>query len=123
MLDRAIRPVRIADGPRLAVGHQPEMRELAQQRDIAGIAQQRRMLGRAQQHEVLDREFDIDHAAPVVLEIEQCRAIRVTFEHAVAHRDDLLRKRQCIATLGQHLRADRLELFADPRVAACEARA
>ena len=47
------------------------------------------MLVRVREHEVLDRELDVDHAAGVVLEVEQRGPVRMAGEHPAAHVDDV----------------------------------
>ena len=45
-----------------------------------------KMRGRVGEHEVLHDELDVDHAAGVVLEVEQARPVRVPVVQALAHR-------------------------------------
>ncbi len=75
-----------------------------------------------QQHPVLHGEFDIDHAAAIVLQVEQRRMVRMPRLDALAHLDDFLRERRGLARRGQHLFADLLEFRADFGVARAVAR-
>ena len=88
-----------------------------QQRDIADIAYQLGVLVRVRKHQKLHDKFDVDHAATVVLYVEQSGRIRVTVEHARAHLQHIGAEFLLIAPLHQNQGPFGLEAFADLRVA------
>ena len=89
VLARAEQAVGVANLARERGVDQAEFARNAQQRNIARVACKRRMRAAVQQHEVLHRELDIDHAAAVVLEVEQTGRVRMPFRHLAAHLHDI----------------------------------
>ena len=73
------------------------------------------------QHQVLHHEFDVHHAATVVLDVEQAAGILVAVVHFLAHLQNLLAQCRRIALLAKHLLADLLKGRADPAIARTEA--
>jgi len=47
---------------------------------------------RVGEHQVLHRELDVDHAAGIVLDVEQAGLVRVRGVHLLAHRDNVRAK-------------------------------
>ena len=52
-----------------------ELGRHAQKRDVAEVPGELRVLVRVRQDQVLHREFDVDHSAVVVLEVEEPGAV------------------------------------------------
>ena len=75
------------------------------------------------EHEVLHREFDVHHAAGIVLDVEERRAVRMLGGHSFAHGDDVAGKPLRIASKTQHVVTNGVERSADRGVAGDEARA
>ena len=123
MLVLAIGPVRIPASQRQIRRNQPHLASQAQQCDVAQVAEQLRVFTRMQQHQGLHAEFDVDHAAGVVLQVEELGSVGMAGVHFLAHGahffDQLRRgawKSEDVAALG-------LESGADARVARAVARA
>ena len=95
----------------------------AQQRDVAEVAGEIGVVIGVRQHQELHRELDVDHAAGVVLEVEQARLVRVGGVHLVAHLDDRGAQRAVVARAAQDALADRVEGRADLPLARAVARA
>src|SRR5579871_3926156 len=76
-----------------------------------------------QQHPVLNDELDIDHAAAIVLDVEQLAAVRMTRRDALAHRHDFRRERPALARRRQYPLTDLLERSPDLRIARAKPRA
>ena len=74
-------------------------------------------------HEILNHEFDVDHAARVMLEVELVRTVGVRIMHALSHGQHFLLQRIAIALLPQHRNSQLLEALADLLVTGAEARA
>ncbi len=62
-----------------------------QERDVSQVGGQIAAAVRVREHQELHRELDVDHAAAVVLEVEQAAGVRMRGVQLFAHRDDLLR--------------------------------
>ena len=56
---------------------------------------------RVGEHQVLYRELDVDHAACVVLDVEQARLVRVRGVHPFAHRKNFPRRQGRLARTPQ----------------------
>ncbi len=125
--DLVLQPPIVAIGVRRGRGHrhgnEAELARDPQQRDVAQVARQHRVVVRVREDEVLDRELDVDHAARIVLEVEQRRRVRVAGEHPAPHVDDVGRELSALARQAQNRVALGLEGGADRGVAGDEPRA
>ncbi len=121
MLQPAVAAVGVGHGARQARVDQAGPGRHPEQRDVAAVLEQRRVVGRVGQHQVLDDELDVDHAAAIVLQVEELAAVGVAVVHLAAHRDDLLAQLREIAAPGEHVAADGLEALADRAIAGAEA--
>ncbi|MNT15031.1 hypothetical protein D3C72_1500630 [compost metagenome] len=124
MLQLAQRAVGVGDlGGQLGVD-QPQLAAQAQQGDIARVGRQLRILRRMLEHQVLHHEFNVDHAARILLQIEAAVAGRMGIEHLLAHGHHFALERAVFrAFLAQDRVADALEMLADGGVAGAKARA
>ena len=113
MLQSPILAIRVGDAGGKIHRHEAELACKREQRDIAGVAGQRAMPLRVRQHEVLDGEFDVDHAARVVLQVEERRRVRMARMHLAAHCDDVIAQFQRVTRQTQNGLAFRFERSAD----------
>jgi hypothetical protein len=100
---------------------QPRVGGDLEQCDVAGVARELGTGVRKSQHEELYGELDVDHAARVVLEVEQRAAVDVPGRHSPAHVDDVRGEPLAIAWQAQHAYARGLEGRADARITGDEA--
>ena len=115
--------IRIRGQMRQIGWNETERSRRLQQRDVARVRHERAVLTRVRQHQVLDDEFDIDHAALVVLEVEKGRRVRMARVHPAPHIDDVDSELRDVARQAEEGIALLVERRADGRVAGDEARA
>ncbi|MNY33917.1 hypothetical protein D3C86_1682180 [compost metagenome] len=113
MLDPAQRAVGVAGTGSQFRRNQSGLSRQPQQRDVAEVAHQHRMRACVAKHQILRDEFDVDHAAAVVLQVEPVAVVRVAGVDFLAHRQDFFAQRGGIARQHQDVLADLLEARSD----------
>src|SRR4030095_5649313 len=121
VLDSSEGTVRISYSTREADLDEAHGSRHPQQRGVAEVADQLGMFVGVGKHQVLHDELDVDHAATIVLEVEESARVRVTFEHPLAHRCHLAAQLWQVARPCEDPRALVLELDTERRLAAAEA--
>ena len=90
---------------------EPELCRAPQQRNVAEIVGEARMHMGMAQDQRLDHEFDVDHAAAVVLEIEEPGRVWMSLMHLVSHGKNLLEQG---ATVSRHAQDFDAGIFKGP---------